>query len=605
MWATLGAGRAAAGVHPAVPFPVSHMGKGPERGVMASALKVNRRHHTLARPGALGDALHRQGLRTAAIGGVAADPWDGWLAAADSQGRIDCTEFGGDDLLRSFDRCAHANLMLIAYPAIRTADGDPASWDDAHKVALRRADSLLADLLRRLRSGRDLLIVLSPTGPSYPHASQRTMGPVIVVGAGRGLLTSLSTRRAGVVTAADIAPTALTWLGVATPPEISGRPMAVLPMSDAERRVAQLDRRISATFAERFVIVLIASAAEVSIVIVLAIWWLLRPRSARRWGIVRAGPLLGYALLLALLPLPWFGVRPTGQVAAIWLGLSVAIAGAAYLLGPLAGPAAISAAGAALIACDIAAGGDWLRYSVLGSDTIIGGRFYGIGNERAALLVCSLALAVGFAVQRWGWRATSRASVGLVLVGGVVLVGLPVLGANWGSAIVLTVGLGLTWARLGAPRLRAGQVAALSAAAILVGAGLIVIDGWWDTGRSHIGSAASFLMSGDLGAAWATYARKMANNWALIGLSPLAIGFLGLTAAMLWLVARPPARLSAVLSRYRAVTAAMAGCIAAIAVGMVVNDTGSVAGAIISIMVMQTLAYLVLLPGESDASAGR
>jgi hypothetical protein len=40
-------------------------------------------------------------------------------------------------------------------------------------------------------------------------------------------------------------------------------------------------------------------------------------------------------------------------------------------------------------------------------------------------------------------------------------------------------------------------------------------------------------------------------------------------------------------------------------VGMVVNDTGAVAAAIISIMLMQTLVYLMLLPGESDASAGR
>jgi hypothetical protein len=194
--------------------------------------------------------------------------------------------------------------------------------------------------------------------------------------------------------------------------------------------------------------------------------------------------------------------------------------------------------------------------------------------------------------------------IGMTFAGGVIVVGLPVFGANWGSAVVLTVALGLTYALLRPRRIRGRDLAAIAAAAVLVAVGLLALDYVWAGRQSHMGSAARFLLAGDMGAAWSMYLGKMARNWAVLGLSPFVLGFLAMVAAMAYLLIWPPPRMAAVLSRHRPVAAALTGCLAGMLVGLGVNDTGAVAGALISLFIMHTMVYLVLLPGESDASVG-
>ena len=91
------------------------------------------------------------------------------------------------------------------------------------RSALMASDELVGDL--RSRMGPDeLLLIVSPTSPSW--ADEAHLGVAVAVGGGFGqgtTLESASTRRPGLVTLPDVAPTILEHFGVDRPPVMNGR----------------------------------------------------------------------------------------------------------------------------------------------------------------------------------------------------------------------------------------------------------------------------------------------------------------------------------------------------------------------------------------------
>ena len=251
--------------------------------------------------------------------------------------------------------------------------------------------------------------------------------PIVVIGAGRGLLTSESTRIPGLVSLADVA----------------HRRLEVVRDDDPLATLATLDGRIDRNDRIRLpltaLVVLLAYAAAVA-----------APRVAPR------------VILLALAGNLW--------LAGWWAAALVALAAAALPLG-LASAVVVGAYAVVLWRDPVA-----VALSPFGPSQA--GRFYGLSNLLETMLLLPALL---------GAALLGRAGI---VVGGlaVLTVGASGLGADGGGLLVLLAAYAVLALRLAAGRVTAAVAAAAVAAAVAAGAALVGLDALLG-GSSHVTAA--------------------------------------------------------------------------------------------------------------------
>jgi hypothetical protein len=146
------------------------------------------------------------------------------------------------------------------------------------------------------------------------------------------------------------------------------------------------------------------------------------------------------ALLAAAVPVT--GVLPVAALTALFAGGITVLCW--RLSGNFAGALALVAlATAALVVLDAAAGGAFERFSTMGYNPATGTRFYGVGNEYAAVLAGGLTMGVAVLARR---RRRPPPAALLAAVGGIAVLalGLPTMGADVGGSLALGLGFGAT-----------------------------------------------------------------------------------------------------------------------------------------------------------------
>jgi len=287
-------------------------------------------------------------------------------------------------------------------------------------------------LVGRLRSG-DLLIALTAAQGEWTL-------PVGVAGEGfRGDLTSGSTLTDGYVLSTDIGPTLLRHFGVAVPSEMDGEPISAEGEVDPDA-VEDLAERMSVIPDRRAPVVILSLVAWI---IAAALVGLARPgmrRSALAW----------LALAFAYMPLMLLAgaaIEPSGVAEGMLVGFgATALAlGTLLLIGGWSALAIACAITVVAYAIDVVTGSELTRLSLLGPNPIFGARFYGIGNELEALIAVMVPVAVGAgltaAAERQPISRNFEVAAFLVvgsLASAVFAVGR--FGADVGAAIVLPVG---------------------------------------------------------------------------------------------------------------------------------------------------------------------
>jgi len=298
-----------------------------------------------------------------------------------------------------------------------------------------------------------ILLVLPPDGAE--HNNRRY--PVVIIGDGyAGELHSPSTRIPGLLTLADIAPTALALSGRPIPGSVTGHVLSARPSGNSARSLTQLDRtlvqsrksRVPGTIAYVAILVGLAAAA-----------------------IVLGSAFLGRAALLAL---------PAAAAASLTLALAgswnwmpfAALTGIAVLMGAWLLRSGL-ALGLALVAVilfhGIATGADpsAMSFSLLGPNPAQGGRFFGFSNTLETVLLGTTVVAGALLWEHFGTAA-------LMIVGGlgVVVMASGRAGASVTGAIEIAVAYGVLALGLEGPLgLIPFAVVAGAAAAVLAFAG--------------------------------------------------------------------------------------------------------------------------------------
>lgn len=581
-------------------------------------------------PGALGDALHAAGLRTAVVGTADTPPNLVGLtdiepvrrtvavALMDSAGRVDGGSVEPADLLMhdrfaAFqERADPDRVALRTSQALQQADvvlvdpGDldraadlqgiaPSLFADRYRArALDLTDDLLGRLVDEAPPGT-LVMVVSPVPPE----DEWRLTPLVMAGPGvaEGYVHSPSTRRLGLVTLTDVAPTVLSVLGAPVPGDMIGHALRVHPTADVDPgRLARLDRDIA--FRERIylpvTLAFIAFQAIAYAVIALVVARTPRPR----W----ASALRDVALAIAAFPLGTLLFRATTPFAPGLGGAGVALLPLAILAvvvvarrarrSPLAPLGWVFAATVGLLVVDVATGGRLQVGGLLGYSPQSAGRFYGLGNTTFAVLAACTVLGAALHVQRRGRKGLAAVACLFALV--VVVDGAPSLGDDVGGILTLVPVFGLTFLALAGRRLTWKLVVGVAAISIAVLAAATAVDLLRPPeSRTHLGRLAADTWEDGGEELRTTIARKTAANLRLLRQTPWAWAVPVIAGFLLWvLVVRR--RWSDLLPPGSPLRIGVVGALAAGLLGFAVNDSGIVVTALVLTEVGPVLAVLAL-----------
>ena len=422
------------------------------------------------------------------------------------------------------------------------------------------------------RAGDGLIIAFA----SPPPGSDRAL-PIGIAGRGfGGDLTSDSTRSDGYVLSTDIAPTILRWLGVPVPSQMDGQPIRSEGEVDPGA-VEDLAERMAAIPTRRAPVVIASLLAWIVVTALVA----LIARSARRAA--QAWLALAFAFMPLML-LAGAAIEPSALVEGLLVGFGAgALAVLTLLL--VRGWWALAVACAITVvayAIDVIAGSPLTKLSLLGPNPVFGVRFFGIGNELEALIAVMVPVGVAAGLSAAGERSPVTRPV--AIAGYLVAAGLAALvfaagrfGADVGAAIVLPVGAAVAVATLptsggiGTRRRRALALALVIAAPLSVLALLAFID-LVSGGNSHL--TRSVLDAGGAGDLADVAQRRLelsAHDFAQAAGNPLFwIVMVGIAVAATRL-----RRIDARLRPVPAVRSGLIGACAAVAAGVLVNDSGA------------------------------
>jgi hypothetical protein len=466
--------------------------------------------------------------------------------------------------------------------------------------ALERTDQLLADLLARTDPERDAVLVVSPVAASA--SPELAVAVLRAPGVRGGLLRSATTRRDGYVQLADVAPTVLALLGEDQPDEIEGRAMQVRPGSGRDR-IAKLAAEATAAGFRDDLMPIVVPAVIAALAVLLAAAVVSRRRPATWSGVLRPAALAALGVVPATFVLSRAGSL-VGHVPAYLLAVAVlaAVLGAGGWAvdrrWPGSGALAATTAIVVLIGVDVLVGAPLQVNAVFGYSVAVAGRFAGLGNLAFALFGAATIVLAALLVDRYGPRGRSWAWV--LLIGVVLVEGLPMLGADVGGVLSMVPAFGVTALVLSGRRVRLRDLALLVAAAGAAVLTFAFVDIARPAGsHTHLARLAEHLVDGRWGPFFDSLTRRLQASfggaelavWALVG------GLIVLVGAYVVLVARGVVDPEVLLGqRHPPTTAAASGLVVLAAVGLVANDSSIAVPATMLIVVVPVLVLRAIAP---------
>ena len=599
----------------------------------AAVTRLNDGRHLPSAPGALGDALRRAGRRTAVVGNAdIGGPLPGRpsllrpapIALMESDGSVDAGHVGDGlvvgDAGAPFGRradpeavgrevraaLAEADVVLVdpgdmdraaEFAAVAT----PAAAARARRRSLAATDRLLADVAAASGAHTLLLVVsVAPPGQKWHLTPMVASGP----GVEQGYLHSLSTRRLGVVTLTDVAPTVLHALGAPVPDGMVGEPLRYHPGRADLDRLRRIDR--DARFREdtyfRLTIAYIVIQALVYILAVVAF--------TRLGGVGRAGTALRWVVLaVAAWPLATFLLRAIPGAAALGpaaVALLVALDAAIVALAlrarrhPLSPLAWICGTTVAVLLVDVGTGAHLQLSSLLGYSFHAAARFTGLGNTAFAVLASTTIIAAALHVHHAPRRREALVAAGCLFGLVVVADGAPPLGSDVGGILTLVPVLGLTLLAMTGRRVSWRAVGLALGVGLAVVAVATVVDLQRPPeSRTHLARLVGQVPDRGWAPVGQTLSRKLAGNLRTYG-SPWTWTVPVVAAYLLWMLAWARG-FSRLLPPGSALRAGAVAVLAAGFLGNVTNDSGVVVTALVFVYIGPFLTLLALEGEQGEA----
>lgn len=465
--------------------------------------------------------------------------------------------------------------------------------DDLRAAALGEADALLG-VVRSQLAPSDLLIVVSPTSPAWDDDVH--FGIAVAVGksfpAGSSL-ESASTRRRGIVTLADVAPSILEFFDTARPAEMAGRPFFGVATGAPDTRLAEaiaLDEE--AVFIDRLRTPVVTGFVVFQIVAYLLTLGFLSRRERRGRVEDRVPPVAQVpALALAAFPVSTYltGALPqhelgTTAFVGLLLAVDAALVGAVWVAAklPLDRLLALTALTTMVLIVDLITGSRLQVNTVFSYSPLVAGRFAGIGNIAFSVLAATAIITGALLVHRHRGAPKALAAVAALFVIVIVVDGAPQFGSDVGGVLALVPGLGMTWLLLSGKTLNWRWILAGSLAAVVVLGLFLAVDlSRPPESRSHLGRLLEDVREGGSSVLLNTIERKVRTNLRVFRSTIWTYLVPPLVAAMAWLLFRPRGRWQRLATTYPRLRGGLVGALVLAILGFAVNDSGIVVPAVI------------------------
>lgn len=492
------------------------------------------------------------------------------------------------------------------------ASGLPVTVEQA-RSALLAADELLGHVVGSLDLERDLLLVASTASalavPEVHFGVAVAAGPGFDAGS---VLTSPSTRRDGMVTLPDVAPTVLQHLDVPRDPSMLGRSWYSRSSGAEERIATAVDLDRESVFIDR-----IRTPASTGFVLfqllvyAVTIWVLTRRERGRSEGTGLQLVLQWAALFLAAFPLSTYiaGVIQGHAIGALGYGallvaITIACVGVATVVSrdPLTRLLVVVGATFGILVIDLVVGAPLQLNTVFSYSPIVAGRFAGIGNIGFAILAASSLLTGALIVHARGDSFRPLVAVAALFVLTVVVDGAPQFGSDVGGAIALAPGLAISWLLIAGRRPSVKAVLFALLGGVIVLAAFLALDlARPEESRTHLARLFEDVRSGGAQVFEDAITRKVRTNLRVLGSTiwtfvvPPALGLLA------WLLLRPRWQwLSVTYPKVRA--GLLSGLVMAV-LGYAVNDSGIVIPAMMFAYLVP-VAVLAHLSPRNEERAG-
>ena len=521
---------------------------------IATTLMANQKRYTMSIPGQLGAILHKAGLKTAVIGNsdlTPNDEPDRWAAtiSMDEWGRVDEGNVSQDLLVKDsrspygwrtdyakvlaeLDRMmGRADFIVVetgdTIRANESSDRQTKNMAEFHRNrALDEVDGFIGTLIPRL-SKDTMVMLVTPLPQAQALRDGTRLTPLVIAGGGimqGSVLTSLSTRQKGLVVNYDVTATVVDQLKAKPTEGIIGIPILGQEVTGQTAYVQGMNKWLTANSLQRVGVLYYFTRYQGIVYLLIFLQIILKYYKKVvpvRFLLVA---LLLYPLVILVLPLtgslnPWLTIAQSLIILALFTYLGTRIRDDLKMF------VAIACANILPSVVDVITGGYLMKRAALSYDLVVGGRFYGIGNEYMGVVIGSVILGsaalLQLAPQKRRWLLPA---IGLFFAGIIIFFAAPTIGTKAGGALTATVGFVVAANRY------AGRKISLRSGFLVLGAlvaGVTVLGTFnylFPTGeQSHIGRAFSNLLGGNFFAIWQIILRKVTANFYLLQHSPFSI----------------------------------------------------------------------------------
>jgi hypothetical protein len=459
--------------------------------------------------------------------------------------------------------------------------------------ALKNADDLIGKILNHIDLSKDLFIVLSPY-PSTPDISKNNLiTPVIVAGPSfsKGFATSDTTKRKGIVTNLDIAPTILKYFDITPPVEMLGHPLKTISGNNAINELIKEDEMIVSVHNARTPVL----KGYASIFIILLILYIVLFLMKKEYLNYISPLLLGVVTVpLTFLILPLFGALDLySNIIAIFL-ITVAVDLLIMLFSKedLDRVMIISLITALALLVDLVLHSPLMKNSLLGYDVISGARYYGIGNEYMGVLIGSLIMGTSLFIEKYPKKALKIITVISFIIAFSLMV-LPQFGAKVGAFITGFMAFGTVVLMIFDKKITKKQLVLMFILMAILLTIMFIVSTFWST-TTHMAQTTLIVKAEGMNSLVQIFARKLQMELKLMKYT-IWSWVLAISIVALFVVSyKPTGMLQEAFKNHKYIYAGFFGSIVGMLFALGFNDAGIVAAATMCIYAIPSILLLLL-----------
>lgn len=460
------------------------------------------------------------------------------------------------------------------------------TYSKMQKQIYNNIDKYLSEVFSMVEEN-DTVYISSAFPSDLDYQNGRRLSPIIKFdGNGKGVLTSATTRREGIVANLDVGVDILNQFGLENKAMV-GRSYSKIDKEDnVDYLLGEFTKIVSISNIRSNVVNtfvgIISSSWIIAMIAIIFRDYL--PHKEKIFKVLKELIKLGIIMPLAFLTAPIFNFKEpiTITVGIVLITLAFYLIGRALFKDDLKQMGFFAIVTISVIALDAASGTYLMKNNIMSYDAIIGARYYGIGNEYEGVSIACAVFALSILltytkIPKW---LTVMLSVVILITSAY-----PSMGANVGGAISQSVAYLLFILLIFDVKLDFKKVILLGLAAVAVVVAFAVLD-IISGSESHLSVFVNEIILKGPSAIIQTFARKIQMNLKLAQSSVWVNILLAGISIIGIFIFRPSRHFRKIADKYpilfKGFVASMVGCI----VTLLVNDSGIVAAATASIYIL-------------------